>query len=88
MRVDFVYEPGQYSAWGIIDIFSFSNSEPYRIDLFGREVDSIRSFAISSQLSNERLQSVEIIPNFNKEGGASARVSFAEFVGSGACYWF
>ena len=55
-RVDFVYEPGQYSVrGGIVDVFSYSESKPYRLDFFGDEVDSIRRFNISSQLSSDRL---------------------------------
>lgn len=62
-RVDFVYEPGQYSVrGGIVDVFSFSESKPYRLDFFGDEVDSIRRFNISSQLSSDKLDRVEIIP--------------------------
>ena len=75
-RVDFVYEPGQYSVrGGIVDVFSFSESKPYRIDFFGDEVDSIRRFNISSQLSADKLDRVEIIPNLNAGDGA-AKVSF------------
>ncbi len=63
-RVDFVYEPGQYSVrGGIIDIFSFSFDHPYRIDFFGNEVESIRSFDINTQLSIKKYDSVSVIPN-------------------------
>ena len=85
-RVDFVYEPGQYS-WrgGIFDIFSYSESKPYRLDFFDDEIDSIRRFELSSQLSSDLLEEVDIISNINhSEGG---RVSLAEFVGE-ASYWF
>jgi len=87
-RVDFVYEPGHYSVrGGIVDVFSYSESKPYRLDFFGDEVDSIRRFNISSQLSDDKLQSVEIIPNLNREqqGG---RVSLARFAGGKATWWF
>ncbi len=90
-RVDFVYEPGHYSQrGGIVDIFSYAESKPYRLDFFGDEVDSIRRFNISSQLSDDRLQCVEIIPNLNREGdGAGAeRVSLAAFAGREAVWWF
>ena len=87
-RVDFVYEPGQYSVrGGIVDVFSFSESKPYRIDFFGDEVDSIRRFNISSQLSADKLGRVEIIPNLNAGDGA-AKVSFVQFAGDAAAYWF
>ncbi len=90
MRVDFVFEPGHYSTrGGIVDIFSFSQSEPYRVDFFGDEIDSIRRFNISSQLSVKKLEVAEILPNLNLGGGGtSRRVTFAEFVGSEATYWF
>ncbi len=63
-KVDFVYEPGQFSIrGGIVDIFSFSRELPVRIDFFGDEIDSIRIFDIETQLSKDKLDSVEIIPN-------------------------
>ena len=84
-RVDFVYEPGQYSVrGGIVDVFSFSESKPYRLDFFGDEVDSIRRFNISSQLSSDKLDRVEIIPDLP----ASAKVSFAQFAGAEVSWWF
>ena len=86
-RVDFVYEPGQYSVrGGIVDIFSYAESRPYRLDFFGDEVDSLRSFEIGNQLSSERLDSVNIISNIN--GGGGNTVSFASFAGGEATYWF
>ena len=85
-KVDFVYEPGQYSLrGGIFDVFSFSESKPYRLDFFGEEVDSIRRFEISSQLSADRLNEVEIVPNLN--GFAGDRISLLAFAGE-ATYWF
>lgn len=63
-RVDFVTEPGEFSVrGGIIDVFSFSNDNPYRIEFFGNEVDSIRSFDVETQLSVEKLKKISIIPN-------------------------
>ena len=86
-RVDFVYEPGQYSVrGGIVDIFSYAESRPYRLDFFGDEVDSLRSFEIGNQLSSERLDSVNIISNIN--GGGGNTVSFASFAGGEVTYWF
>lgn len=65
-RTDFVYEPGQFSIrGGIIDLFSYGNDLPYRIELFDDEVESIRTFDPLTQLSKERLSSVSIIPNLN-----------------------
>ena len=61
--VDFVYEPGQYSIRGsIIDIFSFASDDPYRIDFFGDEVDSIRSFDVENQLSKQSFEIISIVP--------------------------
>ena len=86
VRVDFVYEPGQYSArGGIVDVFSFVESLPYRVDFFDEEIDSIRRFNISSQLSQDKLQEAEIIPNLHVRGGTG--VSYVEAAGE-ASYWF
>lgn len=65
--VDYVYEPGQYAIRGsILDVFSFSNEYPYRIDFFGDEVSTIRTFDIETQLSKEKLKLVQIIPDMQK----------------------
>jgi len=83
---DFVYEPGQYSLrGGIVDVFSYSESRPFRFDFFGDEVESIRRFNISSQLSHDKAQAVEIVPNLNVSG--REKVSLAQFIGE-ATYWF
>jgi transcription-repair coupling factor (superfamily II helicase) len=63
-RVDFVTEPGEFSVrGGIVDVFSFSNDNPYRIEFFGNEVDSIRTFDVETQLSLEKQKKISIIPN-------------------------
>ena len=63
-REDFVYEPGQFAMrGGILDIYSFGNEHPYRIELFGNEVDSIRIFNPETQLSERKLLQVSILPN-------------------------
>ena len=63
-RTDYVYEPGQFAIRGsIVDVFSFSNEDPYRVDFFGDEVDSIRTFDIVSQLSGEKQDSITIVPD-------------------------
>ena len=86
-RVDFVYEPGQYSVrGGIVDIFSYVESKPYRVDFFGDEIDSLRRFDISSQLSHERPESVEIVANTMSDGEGGNRVSLARFA-QGATWW-
>ncbi len=69
--VDYVYEPGQYALRGsIVDVFSFSSEYPYRIDFFGNEVDTIRTFEVETQLSKEKKESISIVPDMSitKEG--------------------
>ena len=73
-RIEFVYEPGQYSIRGsIVDIFSFSAANPYRIDFFGDEVESIRAIDVEDQLSREQLNEITIIPNMHVGGEDLAR---------------
>ncbi len=80
-RVDFVYEPGQYSIrGGIVDIYSFSNEDPYRLDFFGDEVDTIRSFNIDNQISKESLTQISIIPNIQEDLKGEERISFLNFL--------
>ncbi len=79
-RVDYVYEPGQFSLRGsLLDVYSYSSEFPYRIDFFGDEVDSIRTFDVQDQLSLKRLDHASIIPD---SGGASASAmqSFLSFL--------
>ena len=86
VMVDFVYEPGQYSLrGGIVDVFSYSESRPFRFDFFGDEIDSIRRFNISSQLSHDKADEVVIIPNLNTS--QSEKVSLAAYAPE-ATYWF
>lgn len=90
--VDFVYEPGQYSIRGsIIDIFSFASDFPFRIDFFGDEVESIRSFDIENQLSKENFQSISIIPKIiNPDPDNEDLVqdeSFFSFISSKSIIW-
>ncbi len=86
-KVDFVGEPGQYAIrGGIFDVFSYAENKPYRLDFFGDEVESIRRFEIASQLSTDRLDKVEIIPDLKRVSNGGARISFAEFVGE-ATWW-
>ncbi len=64
-RVDYVYEPGQFAVRGsIIDVFSYASEYPFRIDLFGDEIDSIRTFEIETQLSRDKVEHISIVPNF------------------------
>ncbi|WP_435260959.1 transcription-repair coupling factor [Tenacibaculum sp. nBUS_03] len=82
-RVDFVTEPGEFSVrGGIIDVFSFSNDEPYRIEFFGDEVDSIRSFDVETQLSKDKLGKVSIMPNVENKGLQESRESFLKYISS------
>ena len=61
-RVDFVYQPGQYAVRGsIVDVYSYSHDDPYRLDFFGDEIDSIRTFDIEDQLSKSRVENAEIV---------------------------
>lgn len=79
-RVEFVYEPGQFSVRGsIVDVFSFSNEDPYRLDFFGDEVESIRSFNIDNQISKEALENITIVPNIQDREIESSRISFVNF---------
>lgn len=75
---DYVYEPGQYAVRGsIVDVFSYSSEYPFRLDFFGDEIDSIRTFEVQSQLSRDKRQSVEIVPELKT---ATNRVSFLSFL--------
>lgn len=86
--VDFVYEPGQYSIRGsIVDIFSFSHDDPFRIDFFGDQVESIRSFDINNQLSKNHFSSISILPNTNKPDNNDAE-NLLDYVGDGFSIWF
>jgi transcription-repair coupling factor (superfamily II helicase) len=85
---DFVVEPGQFSIrGGIVDVFSFANEHPYRIEFFGDEVESIRSFNINSQLSTREVKKLNIIPNVEDKAMIESRVSFLNFLGEKACLW-
>jgi transcription-repair coupling factor (superfamily II helicase) len=87
-RVDFVYEPGQYSVRGsIIDIYSFANEDPYRIDFFGDEVDSIRTFDLENQLSKTRLDDIAIIPNLSTKNSDINHISLFDFVNKKNRIW-
>lgn len=77
--VDYVYEPGQYAVRGsIIDVFSFSSEYPYRIDFFGDDVESIRTFEVDTQLSREKKESIAIVPDLSVTGRGNT--SFLDFI--------
>ncbi len=78
-RTDYVYEPGQFAIRGsIVDVYSFSSDMPYRIDFFGDEVDSIRSFDVQSQLSQGKVEMMTIVPEMKIDG--TEYISFLEFL--------
>jgi len=86
-RVDYVYEPGQYAVRGsIIDVFSFSSEYPYRIDFFGDEVESIRTFEVESQLSRKKKESIAIVPELSDKNGEG--VSFLDFMPANSLLFF
>ncbi|WP_299782156.1 transcription-repair coupling factor [uncultured Formosa sp.] len=82
-RVDFVTEPGEFSVrGGIVDVFSFSHDEPYRIEFFGDDVDSIRTFDVETQLSTEQIKKISIIPNVENKLLDESRESFIKYISS------
>jgi transcription-repair coupling factor (superfamily II helicase) len=88
-KTDFVYEAGQFAVrGGIIDIFSFAHELPCRIELFGDEVDGIRTFEPGSQLSVESQESINIIPNVQTKLIQEERQSFLDFISSDTRLWF
>jgi transcription-repair coupling factor (superfamily II helicase) len=88
VRTDFVYEPGQFAVrGGILDIYSFGNEKPYRIELFGNEVDSIRIFDPETQLSERKLLQVNIIPNVETQFETGEKVSLLEFLPEQTIIW-
>ena len=87
-RTDFVYEPGQFALrGGILDIYSFGNEKPYRVELFGNDVDSIRIFDPETQLSERRLLQVTIIPNVETQFDTGDKVSLLEFLPENTVVW-
>lgn len=87
-RDDFVYEPGQFAArGGIIDVFSFANDLPFRIEFQGDKVISIRSFSPDTQLSVKHYDKIDILPNIEKKQKTEIRQSFLEFIPSDSILW-
>lgn len=88
VRTDFVSNPGQYAVrGGIVDVFSYADNKPYRIEFFGNEVESLRTFHISTQLSDKQLDRVEIVPNLKSASAGAGRVSLVEYIGKEAGVW-
>lgn len=87
-RVDFVFEPGQFSIrGGIIDIFSYGNDWPYRVELFDEEVESIRTFDPTTQLSKLKIAKVSIIPNVNTRFSKDQKVSVFSVLPKDTVIW-
>lgn len=87
-RADFVYEAGQFSIrGGIVDVFSFSNDQPYRIELNGEEIESIRTFDPNTQLSVKKVDRFFIIPNVQKETASSKRNSIFSYLQNDTIVW-
>lgn len=87
-RTDFVYEPGQFALrGGILDIYSFGNEKPYRVELFGNDVDSIRIFDPETQLSERKLLQVSIIPNVETQFDSGEKVTLFEFLPENTIVW-
>ena len=87
-KVDYVYEPGQFSVrGGIVDVFSFSFDYPFRIEFFGDDIDSIRSFNIADQLSINTHKKITITPNVQAELLEESRCSFFQFIAGKSTIW-
>ncbi len=87
-REDFVYEPGQFAMrGGILDIYSFGNENPYRIELFGNEVDSIRIFNPETQLSERKLLQVSILPNIETKFDTKEKISLLNYLPENTVIW-
>ncbi len=88
-RVEFVYEPGQFAIrGGIIDIFSFGNEWPYRLELFDDEVESIRTFNPTTQLSIANIAKVSLVPNMNVKFGKEEKVSLFKILPKDTLIWY
>ena len=87
-HVDFVYEPGQFSIrGGIVDVYSYSNEYPFRIEFFDDEVESIRSFDMMNQLSIKTMKKISIVPNVQKKLLHESRESFLTYIPSNTTVW-
>ena len=87
-NVDFVVEPGQFAIrGGLVDVFSFANDYPYRIEFFGDEVDSIRSFNIADQLSIEQLKQIVLLPNMQERAFIEEREAILQYLPDNTTVW-
>lgn len=88
-RCDFVYQPGQFSIrGGIVDIFSFSNELPYRIEFFGDHIETIRTFELENQLSVDQVKTITIVPNVQSKFLTLNNISLLEFIDKDSVIWF
>lgn len=88
-KVDYVYEPGQYAVrGGILDVFSYSFEYPYRIELFGDEIESIRKFDPSTQLSVNKMTKATIVPNVSNRASEESRINLIDFLPEDTTIWF
>jgi transcription-repair coupling factor (superfamily II helicase) len=88
IRTDFVYEPGQFAVrGGILDIYSYGNEKPYRVELFGNEIDSLRLFDPETQLSERKLSEIKIIPNVETQFTSGEKVSLLNFLPENTIVW-
>ena len=87
-NVDFVVEPGQFAIrGGLVDVFSFANDYPYRIEFFGDEVESIRSFNIADQLSIEKLKQIVLLPNMQERAFIEEREAILQYLPDTTTVW-
>ena len=87
--VDFVAEPGQFAIrGGIVDVFSFSNDHPYRIEFFGDEIESIRSFDPATQRSIQTMQRISLLPNVQDRMIQEERIDFLDYAPAHTFFWF
>lgn len=87
-RVDYVVEPGQFSVrGGIVDLFSFAHDQPYRVEFFGDEVDSIRTFDVETQLSIDKVKRLDLIPNVEDKAMLEVRQSFLQYISDQTVFW-
>ena len=87
-KVDYVYQPGQFAVrGGIVDVFSYNNEFPYRIELFGDEIESIREFDPINQLSKTTLNKIKIVPNINNSKLTLNKVSFFDHFPKNTIIW-
>lgn len=88
-RCDFVYQPGQFSIrGGIVDIFSFSNELPYRIEFFGDHIETIRTFELENQLSVAQVKTITIVPNVQSKFLTQNNITLLEFIDKDSAIWF